>query len=357
MPAPTEPQILAALSAIMDPDLGRDIVSLGFVKDVVIDEGRVSFKIELTTPACPVKDQLHADAIAIVSAMPGVESVNVEMTAQVRAQARTGPLIPGVKHLIAVASGKGGVGKSTVSCSLAVALAQTGASVGLMDADIYGPSIPLMMGVGDEAPGLIVNRIQPVVRHGVKLMSIGFFVEEDKAVVWRGPMIGKALTQFLGDVDWGDLDYLVVDLPPGTGDAPMSLAQMIPITGVVVVTTPQDVAQSIARKSVMMFRELEKATSQVIPIIGVVENMSGFVCPGCGLETPLLGAGGGERAAIKLNVPFLGSVPLDPQITVSGDAGIPAVIRTPDSIQAESFRRIAGQVAARVSSITLGGSE
>jgi ATP-binding protein involved in chromosome partitioning len=354
MPQVTEQQVLSALSAVNDPDLRRDIVSLGFVKDIRIQDGSVAFKVELTTPACPVKEDLRDQAAAVVRAIPGVTSVEVEMTAQVRGEQRVGPLIPGVKHVIAVASGKGGVGKSTVSCNLAVALAQTGATVGLLDADIYGPSIPMMMGATED-PAFDGKMLSPVMTHGVGVMSIGFFLEPDKAVVWRGPMIGKALNQFLGEVDWGDLDYLVVDLPPGTGDAPMSLAQLIPLTGVVVVMTPQDVAQQIANKSILMFRMLEQSTNRAIPILGVVENMSGFVCPTCGTETPLFSKGGGERAAERLGVPFLGAVPLDPTICISGDIGKPALLVAPESLQAAAFRRIAGLVAARVSTITHGG--
>ncbi|MCC6731305.1 MAG: Mrp/NBP35 family ATP-binding protein [Chthonomonadales bacterium] len=349
-------QILDALRSVEDPDLRRDIVALGFVKNVQSSAGRVSFTIELTTPACPVRDALKEQARQAVLALPGVAEVEIEMTAQVRAEKRTGPLIPGVKHVVAVASGKGGVGKSTVACNLAVALAQSGARVGILDADIYGPTIPLMMGV-DEEPEVEDDKILPVERYGVKLMSIGFFLETDRAVVWRGPMIGKALTQFLSDVSWGELDYLVVDLPPGTGDAPMSLAQLIPLTGVVVVMTPQDVAQQIANKSIVMFRAMEQSTERDIPILGVVENMSGYVCPQCGVETPLFGSGGGERAAARLGVPFLGAIPIDPTITVSGDAGRPAILVEPGSRQAEAFRRVAGQVAARVSTLTVGRTE
>jgi ATP-binding protein involved in chromosome partitioning len=357
MPEVSEQQVLDALRVVQDHDLHRDIVSLGFVQNVRICGGNVAFKIELTTPACPVKDLLKEQAQAVVAALSGVEQVEVEMTAQVRGERRVGPLIPGVKNVIAVASGKGGVGKSTVSCNLAVALAETGAKVGLMDADIYGPTIPLMMGAEEARPELEDGtRIIPVERYGVQLMSMGFFLEEGKAVAWRGPMIGKFLQQILSDVKWGALDYLVVDLPPGTGDAPMSLAQLIPITGVVVVMTPQDVAQQIANKSVLMFRMLEQSTERPIPILGVVENMSGFVCPHCGEETFLFNKGGGEKAAANLGVPFLGSVPLDPAICVSGDAGQPALLMAPDSRQAEAFRHIAGQVAARVSTVTLAGA-
>lgn len=353
MPDLTEERVLEALRSVQDPDLHLDIVSLGFVRDLKIDDGLVSFTIELTTPACPVKDELKEQARQAVAALPGVHKVEVQLTARVRAEERTGPLAPGVRHIIAVASGKGGVGKSTVSCNLAVALAQTGARVGILDADIYGPSIPMMMGA-DEDPEIDGEMIVPIERHGVKLMSIGFFLEEDKAVVWRGPMIGKALTQFLGEVAWGELDYLVVDLPPGTGDAPMSLTQLIPITGVVIVLTPQDVAQQIANKAVIMFRTLEESSQRRIPILGIVENMSGFVCPRCNEEYDIFGSGGGLRASLRLGVPLLGSVPIDPTVCMAGDAGRPAILLAPESRQAEAFRRIAGQVAARASTVALG---
>ncbi len=346
-----EADVLQALSAVMDPDLHRDIVSLGFVKDVRICGGHIAFKVELTTPACPVKDLLRDQAHAQVAALEGVEKVEIEMTAQVRAPEREGPLAPGIAHVIAVASGKGGVGKSTVACNLAVALAQSGARVGLLDADIYGPSIPMMMGTSGEQPAFENQKIVPVERHGVHLMSIGFFLEADKAVVWRGPMIGKALQQFLGDVEWGTLDYLVVDLPPGTGDAPMSLAQLMQLTGVVVVMTPQDVAREIANKSILMFRQLEQSTGKPIPILGVVENMSGYILPS-GEEVSIFGKGGGKRAAEELGVPFLGSVPIDPAICEAGDIGIPAILTAGESVYSRAFSHIAGQVAARISTLT-----
>lgn len=353
MPEVTEQQVLDSLRAVEDPDLHRDIVSLGFVQNLRICGGSVAFKIELTTPACPVKDLLKEQAEQVVSAIAGVESVEVEMTAQVRGGMPTGPLIPGVKNVIAVASGKGGVGKSTVSCNLAIALQQSGATVGILDSDIYGPSVPLMMGAEGQPALNPDNKIVPMERYGVKIMSMGFFIEEDKAVVWRGPMIGKFLQQILGDVLWGDLDYLVVDLPPGTGDASMSLAQLIPLTGVVVVMTPQDVAQKVANKAIDMFRQLEAAGTRHIPILGVVENMSGFICPKCGEESALFSSGGGERAALRLNVPFLGAIPLDPMICVAGDAGKPALLMSPKSRQADAFRRIAGQVAAQTSILAM----
>ncbi len=353
MPEVTEQQVLEALRVVQDPDLHRDIVTLGFVKDVKICNGNVAFKVELTTPACPVKDVLKDQAREVVERIPGVQRAEVEMTAQVRGGQPAGPLIPGVKNVIAVASGKGGVGKSTISVNLAVALSQSGARVGLLDADIYGPSIPMMMGAEGQ-PELQGDKIVPMERYGVTIMSMGFFLEEGRAVVWRGPMIGKFLHQVLGDVLWGDLDYLVVDLPPGTGDASMSLAQLIPLTGVVIVMTPQDVAQAIAQKSVDMFRQMEVSGGRAIPILGVVENMSGFICPYCGKESALFSKGGGAMAAARLGVPFLGAVPLDPTISVSGDAGKPAILMNPESPQAGAFRFIAGQVAARVSTLNVG---
>ena len=351
MAEPGEERILNELRKVMDPDLHRDIVTLGFIKDLKISNGAVSFRIELTTPACPVKDQLKRQAYEAVSAVPGVKKVEIEMSAAVRGEMHAGPLLTGVKNVIAVASGKGGVGKSTVSCNLAIALAETGAKVGLLDSDIYGPTIPLMMGINEQPVLTEDNKIIPVERYGVGLMSLGFFLEEDKAVAWRGPMIGKFLQQVLGDVLWGDLDYLVVDLPPGTGDAPMSLAQMIPLTGVVVVMTPQDVASHIANKSIAMFRMMGEATERAIPILGVVENMSGFCCPHCGEVTYLFNSGGGEKAAQRLGVPFLGKVPLDPNVCTGGDSGKPVILSAPASAPAEAFRLISGRIASQISII------
>ncbi len=353
--AVTEALITEALRVVEDPDLHRDIVSLGFVKDIKICGGNIAFKIELTTPACPVKDQLKSQARDAVMALDGVEQVEIEMTSNVRPrQMSTEELIPGVKHVIAVASGKGGVGKSTVSVNLAVALAHTGARVGLLDADIYGPTVPLLMGA-DEQPEMVDQKIIPIERHGVAMMSLGFLLEEDRAVVWRGPMVAGAVRQLISDVAWGDLDYLVVDLPPGTGDAPLTLAQSVPLTGVVIVMTPQDVAQTIANKSIVMFRMVEQSSGRPVPILGIIENMSGFLCPHCGKETPLFSAGGGEKAAARLGVPFLGSIPVDPNITLSGDAGIPSIIMDPESRQADAFHRIAGTLAARISTLNLTG--
>jgi ATP-binding protein involved in chromosome partitioning len=341
MPVVTEPQILDALRVVQDPDLHRDIVTLGFVKDIKICDGNVAFKIELTTPACPVKDLLKTQAEQVVAALPGVTLVAVEMTAQVRGRDLSPQeLVPGVRHVIAVASGKGGVGKSTVAVNLAVALAQMGAKVGLLDADIYGPSLPLMMGnrkrpLMTESPN--GPKIVPLTAHGVLMMSLGSLLDPDKAVAWRGPMVAGAVRQLLSDVTWGEQDYLIVDLPPGTGDAPMTLAQQVPLSGVVLVMTPQQVAQEIANKSVLMFRMLEQGAGRTIPILGVVENMSGSV----------FGTGGGEQAAQRLDVPFLGRIPLDPAICAGGDAGEPII--TGDSESARAFHQIATALAARLS--------
>ncbi len=342
-----EQEILDALRVVQDPDLHRDIVSLGFVQNLKIDGGTVHFEINLTTPACPVKDMLRDQARMAVARLPWVTEVGVKMTATTavgRGQGAATPLIPQVKNVIAVASGKGGVGKSTTSVNLAVALAQSGARVGLLDADIYGPNVPLMMGLKErpEVTGSD-NRIDPIRRFGIKLMSIGFFLDEKKPVIWRGPMVHGAIQQFLRDVDWGDLDYLVIDLPPGTGDAPLSLSQLIPLSGVVIVTTPQDVALQDVAKGIAMFKQLE------VPIVGVIENMSYFVCPNCDAKHELFGSGGGERIAETFQIPFLGKVPLQPNVRSGGDEGQPVVMADPESPAAEGFRAVAGAVARQVS--------
>lgn len=348
----TEWQVLEALRAVQDPDLHRDIVSLGFVKDVVIDGGAVSFTVELTTPACPVKEILQEEARAAVAALEGVQSVAVEMTAQVRQRkSESADLIPGVKQCVAVASGKGGVGKSTVTVNLAIALAQTGARVGLMDADVYGPSIPLMMGVPNERPGTRNSKIIPIERYGVQMMSLGFLLDEGQAVLWRGPMVAGTVKQLLEDVLWGDLDYLLVDLPPGTGDAPMSLAQLVPLTGVVLVTTPHNVAANIAGKSAQLFRRLNTE------VLGVVENMASFVCPGCGTEARIFAGLSGEDLAAQLGTPYLGSIPLDPLVSEAADRGMPSLIAHPEGAQADAFRRISGALARQVSIKASQGAE
>jgi ATP-binding protein involved in chromosome partitioning len=347
--AVTAERILDALRVVNDPDLHKDIVALGFVQNLEIADEKVKFDIVLTTPACPVRGKLHDEAKAAVMALPGVSDVDINMTFNVAAgQKQEGGdrLIPEVRNVIAVASGKGGVGKSTVSSNLAVALAQTGARVGLVDADIYGPNIPLMMGFM-EKPDLFgneQNKIVPLMRHGIKLMSIGFFIgDDDSPVIWRGPMVHGAINQFLRDVDWGPLDYLLVDLPPGTGDAPLSLSQLVPVAGVVIVTTPQDVALQDVVKGVAMFERLQ------VPIAGVIENMSYFVCPHCEGTTEIFGEGGGQRISDKYHIPLLGRIPLDVRVREAGDQGLPVVLSAPDSPLAEAFKSVAEQVAASVS--------
>jgi ATP-binding protein involved in chromosome partitioning len=345
----TEQQVLDALRSIEDPDLHRDIVSLGFVKDVKICDGNVAFKIELTTPACPVKDLMKSQATQAVLQLPGVKSVYVEMTASTRSRSiGAEDLLPTVRQVVAVASGKGGVGKSTVAVNLAVALAQLGAKVGLLDADVYGPSVPLMMGTR-ETPRVINDKMIPIERYGVQIMSLGFLLPDDHAVIWRGPMVAGTVRQLLTDVEWGDKDYLIVDLPPGTGDASITLSQSVPITGVVIVMTPQDVAFTIAGKAVAMFRKMEETLRRPIPILGIIENMSGFACPHCGQVTSVFAGKGAKHAADKLQVRFLGSIPLDPNISLSGDEGVPAVVTHPESAQAKAFREIAQALAAQCS--------
>jgi len=340
----TPDQVLDALRAVEDPDLHRDIVALGFVKDLAVEGQVVTFKVELTTPACPVKDILYEQCISVVKALPGVAEVRVEMTAQVRQKPSDAEdLIPGVRQCIAVGSGKGGVGKSTVTVNLAVALAERGAKVGLLDADVYGPSIPLMMGVQNERPFTRDQKIVPIERFGVKMMSIGFLLEDGQAVLWRGPMVHKTVAQLLQDVDWGELDYLLVDLPPGTGDAPMSLAQLVPSSGVVLVTTPHSVAANIAGKAAQLFMALQR------PLLGVVENMATFVCPGCGTEARIFSGTSGQELAQSLDTAFLGSVPIDPAVSAASERGLPSVVSDPDSLQAAAFREIAGRIAAEAS--------
>ncbi len=346
MPAPSQEQILSALAQIVDPDLGRDVVSLGMIKELRIsDAGQVGFTFELTTPACPVRDRFKGQAEEVVSALPGVSGVEVKMTANVRPgflRQQASDVLPGVKQTIAVASGKGGVGKSTVAVNLAAALRRSGASVGLLDADIYGPSIPGLTGVHDQ-PNVVDQKLVPLRAYGLELMSIGFLGGADKAMIWRGPMVSRAIQQMMGDVRWGELDYLVIDLPPGTGDASLTIAQSIPLSGVAIVATPQDLALDIAVKALQMFRSLN-----VTPL-GLIENMSWYVCPECGHEHHIFGHGGAERAAQRLGVPFLGAIPLHEDIRVEADGGAPIVVSRPDSPAAKAFTALASQVAARTS--------
>jgi ATP-binding protein involved in chromosome partitioning len=313
------------------------------IRDLQITDGAVDFTVMLTTPACPLKDQIEIESRAAVMTVPGVETVNVSFDASVPEDRRLlSKMDIGVKNAIAVASGKGGVGKSTIATNLALALAQSGASVGLLDADIYGPNIPLMMGV-DERPRSGNGRILPPEGYGVKLMSMGFLVEEGTPIIWRGPMIHSALRQFLSDVDWGELDYMVVDLPPGTGDASLSLTQSLALTGAVIVTTPQDVALADVVKGIGMFNHLE------VPVLGVVENMSYFVCGHCGERTEIFSHGGGKAVAERMNVPFLGEVPIDPVVRAGGDDGRPVVVAEPESAAGKAISEIATKVAAAIS--------
>jgi ATP-binding protein involved in chromosome partitioning len=345
-------QILQALRVVQDPDLHKDIVTLGFVKNLSIRGGSVSFDIELTTPACPVKERLKQEATAAVQALPGVESVSVNMTAQVR-KGMTSPADGGMRHVknaIAVASGKGGVGKSTVAINLALALARTGARVGLMDADVYGPSVPTMLG-GRERPeaGSQPGWIKPAERHGIKFVSMGLFTGRDTPVIWRGPMASKLIQQFVGQVEWGELDYLLIDLPPGTGDVQLTLTQSAPLVGAVVVTTPQEVAVSVTRRGLRMFEEV------YVPILGIVENMSGFACSHCGEVTDVFRRGGGKQAAAEMGVPFLGEIPLDTAIAEASDSGLPVVredLIAAEAPSAKAFLEVAGKVAQQVSIVT-----
>src|SRR6185312_13360265 len=332
--APSTQDVLSVLSTIQDPDLGRDVVSLGMIKELDVNAaGRVSFTFELTTPACPVRDRFKTQAEDLVSSLPGVSAVEVRMTANVRPafmRPKPSDVLPGVKQTIAVASGKGGVGKSTVAVNLAAALRKAGAEVGLLDADIYGPSVPAMTG-SRAVPEQVNGMLQPVDAHGLKVMSFGHIYPGDQPTIYRGPMVGKAIEAMMIQVDWGRLDYLVIDLPPGTGDASLTLAQAVPLTGVAIVCTPQDVATDIAVKALQMFRKLN-----VTPL-GLIENMSWYVCPSCGHRHEIFSHGGAEAAATRLGVPFLGAIPLEEDIRKDADSGIPVVISRPESAGAKAF--------------------
>ncbi len=351
----TEEAVLQALRTVLDPDAGKDIVSLGLVQGMMVEGGNVSFTLQYTNQPALAKAQIHSQAKKVVAGLPGVSDVQVTMGGRAQAAGRAAPavaeppkqdLIPDVKHTVAVSSGKGGVGKSTVAVNLALALHEAGQRVGLVDVDVYGPDIPLMMGARGK-PGMFDNRILPVESYGVKIISIGFFVAPGEAIVWRGPMIHTAVQQFLRDVLWGELDYLVFDMPPGTGDAQLSLSQVIPLSGVVMVTTPQDVAILDVRKALAMFRKLN------VPILGVVENMSDFVCPHCGGRTAIFGEGGGSKIAAENGVPLLAQIPIDPETRKGGDEGQPILIRKPGSPQAEAFRKLAAAVADRVGTLSV----
>jgi len=346
MAEPTEQQVYEVLKTVSDPELGRDLVSLGMIKEVAVADGAVRVVVELTTPACPLKGRIKQDVERAVRTLPGVREVQVELTAKVAA-GRQGPLLKQVKNIIAVGAGKGGVGKSTIAVAAAVGLARTGASVGILDADVYGPSIPKMLGIEDARPEARDEMILPVRAAGdLRVISIGLIIEPGRPVIWRGPMVHNVLRQFLEQVDWGELDYLVVDLPPGTGDAPLSLAQSIPLTGAVVVCTPQPVALADAVRALHMYRQLN------IEILGIVENMSYYICPQCGRREEIFGHGGAEQAAKDLKVPFLGAIPINLAIRASGDEGEPLALfektdeQTRNAIE-EFVRALAGQVSLR----------
>ena len=343
----TPAAVLDALRPIIDPDFGKSIVDLGFITNLKIEGGDVSFAIELTTPACPIKAEFEKAARERVLALDGVENVQVSMTSRTRGrtpapEAVSTDVLPGVKNVVAVASGKGGVGKSTVALNLALALGATGARVGLMDADVYGPSIPLIAGIQGR-PQAVGERIQPLEKYGLKLMSMGFFITDDSPVIWRGPMVHGLIRQFITDVDWGELDYLIVDMPPGTGDAALTLTQQAPLSGAVIVTTANDLSLIDARKGLSMFETVQ------VPVVGIIENMSYFIPP----DLPdrkyyIFGEGGGRRTTVELGVDFLGEIPIDPRIVEGGDTGKPIVLEAPDSLPAKVFKELAGTVARKL---------
>ncbi len=342
----SEKDVLDALGKVKFPGLARDIVSFGFVRRVQVTGADVAVEIAMTTANPQAGEAVERDARAALAALPGVGAVSVECKVQAPQAAHppapTRRSLPGVRYKVAVASGKGGVGKSTVAANLAVALLRGGATVGLLDADIYGPSQQLMMGCTDKPRVNSADKILPVDGNGVQVMSLGFLMDPDQPVIWRGPMVMKALQQFIEDVEWGALDYLVVDLPPGTGDAQLTITQELPLDGAVIVTTPQDVALVDARKGLAMFQKVN------VPVLGVIENMSAFVCPHCGERSEIFKHGGGRRTAEQLGVPFLGDVPIDPAIVVGGDAGTPIVASHPDSAAAQAFVALAAAVRRRV---------
>jgi ATP-binding protein involved in chromosome partitioning len=353
----TQEQVLAVLGTVQEPELGGDLVSRKMIKNVDIKGGTIAVTVELTTPACPLKDQISDECEAAVRTIPGVSEVQIDFTAQVR-QAAGIPdqeAIPGVAHVLAVAAGKGGVGKSTVAANLAVALAQEGAQVGLLDADVFGPSVPTMLGAKGQPEAFQMDNgesgIVPLQAHGIKLMSIGFMIDESQPVIWRGPMVTQLLRQFLYNVSWAPLDYLVIDMPPGTGDVALTLAQSLPLTGAVIVTTPQTISTIDVVKAIQMFQRVNVAS------LGIVENMSYFVAPDTGKRYDIFGTGGAERLAQQLDLPLLGQIPLGISVREGGDQGRPAVAINADDAYAEVFREVARQVAARISVVSFASAE
>lgn len=335
-----------ALSTVQDPDLHKDLVTLNMIRDLEVTDGIARFRVVLTTSACPVKQQLEDQCRAAAAGVSGIQSVVITMDAEVPKVKRLSDVLPNVRHVIAVGSGKGGVGKSTVAVNLACALAATGARVGLIDADIYGPSIPVMMGISHQ-PFIADKKLVPLENHGIRMISIGFLIEDGQAVIWRGPMLASALRQFVTDVAWGELDYLLIDMPPGTGDVQITMSQTVPIAGAVIVSTPQAVALADVRRSVAMFKKVN------VPIFGIIENMSEYICPQCGHTEAIFGVGGAEREAHVLSCPFLGRIPLEPAVRIQGDAGTPVVISHPESRSAAAFRSLAERVAQQASIVAL----
>ena len=339
-------QVLEKLATVIDPDLKKDIVSMGMIKDLELNSGNLKFTLELTTPACPFNDEIEADVRKAVDDLEGIENFDMKVTAKVMEgrDLAADEAMATVKNVIAVASGKGGVGKSTVSLNLALALAKTGAKVGLLDADIYGPSIPLMLGMTDAGMEVNDNKLQPAESNGIKVVSFGFFAEQEhQAAIYRGPVISGILKQFLVDTNWSNLDYLIVDLPPGTGDIPLTLAQTIPITGILVVTTPQEVASNVAVKAIGMFEKLN------VPMLGVIENMSHFECSKCNEKHYIFGQGGAQKISEKHSLPFLGEIPLNSGIMKGSDLGKPIMLTQPDSPSANAFTSSAKNIAAQCS--------
>jgi len=334
--------LLAALGRVQEPELHNDLVTLGMIKDLTVEQGKVAFGIELTTPACPLRHQIESEARAAVAAVPGVQEVVIRMLANVPQDGRVRGLIRRpIRNAVAIASGKGGVGKTTVAVNVATVLARSGARVGLLDADIYGPNVPTMMGVS-RLPAPVNGKMVPAEAHGVRLMSIAFLVPPGQPLIWRGPMLHTAIRQFIADVEWGELDYLIVDLPPGTGDAQLSLAQTLPLTGGVIVTLPQRVSLEDARRGLEMFRTMD------VPILGVVENMSYLEMPD-GTRMDVFGQGGGETLAREAGVPFIGGLPMDPNVRISSDSGVPVVLSHPESAVAQALVGVAEDLAAKVS--------
>jgi ATP-binding protein involved in chromosome partitioning len=344
---PTIEDLRKALGGVEDPELHRDLISLNMIRDLKVDAGRVSFTLMLTTPACPLREQIAADARAAVEALPGVRAVEIRMDAAVPDGTPAGPVKPVARNVVAVASGKGGVGKTTLAVNLAVYLAQKGSRVGLLDADIYGPNVPMMMGIRD-LPAPEEDRIIPAEAFGVKVVSIGLLVKPGQPLVWRGPMLHSVIRQFLTDVEWGDLDYLIVDLPPGTGDVQISLGQLIRLSGGLIVTLPQKVSQEDALRGLEMFRMME------VPILGVVENMSYWSGP-YGIPLDLFGRGGGKALADQAGVPFLGEIPIDANVRIGGDGGRPVILDFPESPVSLALKQVAEKTAARISVLAIQG--